>query len=469
MMPGKRRKRFLTWTLASLVSFSSTVGLANTSALEIPPAVMEKMNLLTEDQVDFIHSGQALRVIASNERLLHDLERRDAEQIQQYVGDMIAAVEAHAYRPGIDMRFIPLNPESSRFNSFKVVRPEILKERLRDPGPVSVQRYLNQWAGIPTFAGASVAISPEDLVAGNVEIAITGIPQSMSSGSRDGRNAPNAIRALNASIELDIHSMIDPTAVLNIVDYGDIAVDRMSVKRGLDHAYDMVREIVETGAMPMLIGGDHSLVYPNVKAVQDARPDESLTVVHFGANYNAEPTRAHTLSDRDGIYRLLSEGVIGGNQLIQVGLRGEQADRASFEWLRENSVRYHTMSSVENSGWDNVMNRVLEEAKSSDSPLYISFDVSVVDPVEVTAAGRAVPGGLTVRELTPLLRRLCAETEIAGFGLMDFAPMLDTSYVSAMNANYLLNACLSGIAMRKLGITEENYLDPTALDHGQTL
>ncbi|MEX2333848.1 MAG: agmatinase family protein, partial [Pseudohongiella sp.] len=425
------------------------------------------LELLTEAQIEFLGTEQPLRVIPSREKLYQDIERRTPEQVEQYVSDMMEAVAAHAYRPGIDMAMIPLNPEASGFNSFKVVRPEILKERLRDPGPVNVHRYINQWAGIPTFAGAPVAVTPEDLIAGNVEVAIAGIPQSMSSGSRDGRNAPNVLRAMHVTGNLDVYSMVDPGAVLNIVDYGDIAVDRMSLQRGLDHVYDMVLEMANTGAIPFLVGGDHSLMYPNVKAVQASDPEQDLTVVHFGANYNAEPTRAHLISDRDAVYRLVTEAVIDGSDLIQVGLRGSQASRESFEWLRENEVRYHTMAAVEAKGWDEVMENVLEEASDAGNPLYLSLDVSVLDPVELAAAGRAVPGGLTIREITPLLRRLCAENEVAGVELMDFAPMLDLSYVSAMNANYMLNACLSGIAMRKQGITEENYLDPTTVEHGQ--
>jgi len=461
-----RTKRHLmsALALAVFVSVHSSPLLAQAS---IPADIRSKLDLLTQEQVEFLGTDQPLRVIASREKLYQDLERRTPEQIEQYVSDMIDAVEAHAYRPGVDMAMIPLNPESSRFNSFKVVHPEILKERLREPGPVNVHRYINQWAGIPTFAGAPVAVTPEDLIAGNVDVAIAGIPQSMSSGSRDGRNAPNVIRAMHVAGNLDVYAMVDPGAVLNIVDYGDIAVDRMSLERGLDHVYDMVLEMADTGAVPFLIGGDHSLMYPNVKAVQMSDPDQALTVVHLGANYNAEPTRAHAISDRDAVYRLITEGVIDGSDLIQVGLRGSQASRESFEWLRENEVRYYTMAAVEANGWQEVMASIIEQAGGAGNPLYLSLDVSVLDPVEMTAAGRAVPNGLTIREVTPLLRRLCAENEVAGLELMDFAPMLDLSYVSAMNANYMLNACLTGIAMRKQGITEENYLDPTAVDHGQ--
>lgn len=467
MMPSPTRHLFAGFALCSLLSLVPISSFAQQAEADIPPQIMSKLSGLSAEQMDFLRGFQPLRLIPTREKLNQELDRRSPEQIEQFVSDMMMAVEAMAFRPGVDMAEIPLNPEASSFNGFKVVRPQALNEYLREPGPFSVHRYIHQWGGIPTFAGALVAVDQADLVAGDVEVAIVGIPQSMSSGSRDARNAPEAIRAMHILGERDVYSMVDPMAVLNVVDFGDISVDRMSVHRGLEHAYQRVMEIAETGAVPFIVGGDHSLMYPTVKAVRDIDADTPLTVVHFGAHYNAEPTRAHLLSDRDAVYRLISEQVIDGNNVIQVGLRGSQATPQGFQWLREQGVKYHTMAEVERRGWDEVAERIIEEAKSATDRVYISLDVSVIDPAQLRAAGRAAPGGLTIRELAPLLRRLCAETQIAGFEIMDLAPMLDLSYVSAMNANYMMNACLSGVAMRKLDLTEDNYLDPMTTDHGQ--
>jgi len=467
MTPSPRRRLIAGFALCSLLTTAPLSSLAQQAEADIPPQIMTRLSGLSEGQMDFLRGFQPLRVIATREKLNQELDRRTPAQIEQFVSDMMMAVEAMAFRPGVDMAEIPLNPEASRFNSFKVVRPQALNEYLREPGPFSVHRYIHQWGGIPTFAGALVAVDQADLIAGNVEVAIVGIPQSMSSGSRDARNAPETIRAMHVLGELDIYSMVDPLAVLNVVDYGDISVDRMSVHRGVEHSYQRIMEIAETGAVPFVVGGDHSLMYPSVKAVRDIDADKPLTVVHFGANYNAEPTRAHLLSDRDAVYRLISEGVVDGNNVIQVGLRGSQATPQAFQWLREQGVKYHTMAEVELRGWDEVAERVIDEAKSATDRVYISLDVSVVDPAQLRGAGRAAPGGLTIRELAPLLRRLCAETQIAGFEIMDLAPMLDLSYVSAMNANYLMNACLTGVAMRKLGLDDDNYMDPMTVDHGQ--
>lgn len=462
-----RRHLFAGVALCALLALAPASGFAQQAEADIPPSIMAKLSGLSAEQVDFLRGFQPLRVIPTREKLNQELARRSPEQIEQFVSDMMMAIEAMAFRPGVDMAEIPLNPEASSFNGFKVVRPQALNEFLREPGPFSVHRYIHQWGGIPTFAGALVAVDQADLVAGDVEVAIVGIPQSMSSGSRDARNAPETIRSMHILGSRDVYSMVDPLAVLNVVDYGDISVDRMSVHRGLEHAYQRIGEIAVTGAVPFIVGGDHSLMYPTVKAVQDNEADEPLTVIHFGAHYNAEPTRAHLLSDRDAVYRLITEGVVAGDNVIQVGLRGSQATPQAFQWLQEQGVRYHTMAEVERHGWDAVAERVIDEAKSATDRVYISLDVSVIDPSQLPAAGRAAPGGLTIRELAPLLRRLCAETQIAGFEIMDLAPMLDLSYVSAMNANYMMNACLSGVAMRKVGLDDDNYLDPMTVDHGQ--
>jgi agmatinase len=208
-------------------------------------------------------------------------------------------------------------------------------------------------------------------------------------------------------------------------------------------------------------------MYPTVRGVREAFPERPLTLVHFSAHPKAEQPRHHPLSDRDPVYNLLTDGVIEGSHLIQVGLRGPKASPQQLAWLRQQGVRYHTMAEVESRSWSHVMERVLTEAKATGQAVYISMDASVFDPSEIAAAGRAVPNGLRVGQLTPLIRRLCAETEVAGFEILDLAPMMDFGYVSALNSTAMYNACLSGLALRKLGILEEDYRAPMALDHGQ--
>lgn len=433
-------------------------------AVDFPAEVSQKFSELSAVQRSFLASDEPLRV-ANQRQLTEAFESRTPSQIATYVSDLMAVIDALAFNPESDMGAIPLNAEATTFNNL-IREPEALWEIRREPGPFSVHRYIRPTSGIPTFAGAPVALTHSDLVAGKVDVAIAGVPQSMSSGSRDARNAPKIIRGSHGMADRNLYLLVDPAASLNLADFGDINVDRMAIERGVEFITQEVKDIADTGARPFLVGGDHSVMYSAVKGVQ-ASLRSQIAVVQLGAHSDTRPIGAHTLSDQVAAYRLLTEGVVDGPDLIQVGLNGPQLTEQNLFWLRDEGVKYHTMAEVERSGWDAVLARVLDEAKSTRKPVFISLDVSVLDTAQMTAAGRAVPGGLTMREVMPLLRRLCAETEIAGFELADMAPMLDFTYVSALNVNYLMNACLSGMALRKEGITEANYLSPLALDHGQ--
>jgi agmatinase len=433
-------------------------------AVEFPAAVTQKFNALSTEQRSFLAGDEPLRIL-NQRQLAEAFESRTPEQIATYVGDLMQIVSALAFDAERDMAAIPLNSEATTFNSF-IREPEALWDVRRDPGPFSVHRYIRPISGIPTFAGAPVALTHSDLVAGKVDVAFAGVPQSMSSGRRDARNGPRSIRGSHGIADRNLYLLVDPAATLNLADFGDINVDRMALERSVEFIVQEVTDIANTGAKPFLVGGDHSVMYSAVKGVQTSLGNE-IAVVQLGAHSDTKPTGAHRLSDQDAAYRLLTEGIVNGPDLIQVGLNGPQLTEQNLLWLREQGVKYHTMAEVERSGWDSVLTRVVDEAKATGKPVFISLDVSVMDTSQMTAAGRAVPGGLTMREVMPLLRRLCAETDIAGFELADLAPMLDFSYVSALNANYLMNACLAGIALRKEGITEANYLSPLALDHGQ--
>ena len=81
--------------------------------------------------------------------------------------------------------------------------------------------------------------------------------------------------------------------------------------------------------------------------------------------------------------------------------------------------------------------------------------------------GTPEPGGLTPRELFPLLRRLCAETNVVGMELVELNPLVDPTYVTPLVANRCAREMLTGVAMRKKGLTEKHYLAPETVDHGQ--
>jgi hypothetical protein len=125
------------------------------------------------------------------------------------------------------------------------------------------------------------------------------------------------------------------------------------------------------------------------------------------------------------------------------------------------------MAEVEKKGWDAVMKRALAEARDGGRKIYISFDVDVLDPAFIPGTGTPVPGGLTMREAMPIVRRLCSENELVGFEIVELDPLLDHTYRSALNANFIMHACLTGLAMRRQGIKDPGFLSELTTEHMQ--
>lgn len=173
------------------------------------------------------------------------------------------------------------------------------------------------------------------------------------------------------------------------------------------------------------------------------------------------------MSHGQPVRRLFDEKLVPGKNFIQVGLRGYWPGKSGFEWMQKEGLRYHPMAEIEKNGWDAVKERVFKEAlENGPEYIFISFDVDVLDPAYMPGTGTPEPGGLTTREAFPIVRGLCAAKQIVGFELVELNPLVDPGYTSAQNSNRILEECLTGIAMRKKGITDPNYLSPLTTEHG---
>jgi len=385
-------------------------------------------------------------------------------------------MEAEPIREG-EKPVIPLDTGDPSYNLWRTLR-DLDEDPKREPGIINIQKYNFGFSynAMPTFFHLPVAMSPADLKASQVDIAIMGAVTDMGGGMRGASAGPNAVR--NSQVyggygarQPHMHTMVDPLEDLVIADFGNAPIDIMSTERSMQPIREFVRSAAEVEiregehVIPIIVGGDHSLMYPDVAALTDVYGKGNVGVIHFDAHYDAgKYMSGHLISHGQPVYRLIEEGLVEGKNFIQIGLRGYYPDEESFKWMREQGFRYHTMAEIEKRGFQKVMDDVVKEAQDGPEYLFISFDIDTLDPAYVSATGTPEPGGLTPREAFPIVRRLCAESNVVGFELVELAPMLDPTYVSAMNANRILKECMTGIAMRKQGITEKHYLSPLTVD-----
>ena len=376
--------------------------------------------------------------------------------------------------------YIPLDTNDPAFDLWQTPR-EGLQDG-RDPGPINIQRWSGGggWNGIPTFFRLPIALTPIDLKAGNVDVAIVGAHTDMGGGTRGAAWGPNALRNSPSTVGWGAYAMdhmltlVNPFEELTIVDYGDAPIDILSTERTMPAIRNFIREIVEVTnedgnhVIPMIVGGDHSLMYSDVAGLADVYGKGNVGVIHFDAHYDATKTLfGHLISHGQPVHRLIEEGHVPGKNFIQVGLRGYYPNAESFEWMRKQGFRYHTMAEVEKRGWPSVMEDIIAEANDGPEYVFISFDIDVMDPAYMPATGTPEPNGLTPRETFPLIRRLCAESNVVGFELVELSPFRVDGYETVLNSERIMRECLVGIAMRKKGIDEKWFLDERTADDGR--
>ncbi|MFW7267899.1 agmatinase family protein [Gluconacetobacter sp. Hr-1-5] len=444
--------------VAALPVFAFCVQAAVAAPATSPVGSEGRLAALTPEQRAFVSDAHMLALFhLSPEKLSDILGARDDAQARAYVAALMQVVADSRFQQGKDQDAIPLNPKATAFNISMTLKPALFDTYRRDPGPISLDHYMFERGGIPTFAHAPVAIRAEDLKAGKVDVAFVGVPMDFSTGYRDAAHGPMVLRGADSLVGTDVYTGIDPATVLRLADYGNIAIDYMSVERSVAHVRTMVGDMARAHTIPFIVGGDHALMYPDVAAMSDVYGRDRVGVVQLDAHYEGEAANAHTISDMQSVRRLLSDHILDGRHLVQIGLRGGEATSADLERLRAQGVRMHTMGEIEHDGWQEVMRRSLSEVRDGTDYLFVSFDLSVLDPVYATGVGRPVPNGLTMREVVPLVRELCAQKNVVGFEVLDPAPIMDATYKTAQNANYIMHSCLAGVAQRHLMVAGPSH------------
>jgi arginase family enzyme len=413
------------------------------------PAVAAKINALPADKQAFIKDpAQLARFNLTAEKVAIAIQDFDGPALDAFVTSLMESAANIPFREGQDVAETPLDSTATRFNSSTVLRPVELDAVKRAPGPFSVDRYLHQKSGIPTFARAPVAVRKADLEAGKVEVAFIGVPLDLSSGYRDTKHAPTFLRAVDGLTGVDPETGINPNLDLRLADYGNLAVDNWSAERTGEHVRVMVKEVASIGTVPFIVGGDQSLMYADVAGVADHYGKDTMRVVSINAH--AETVVGdHLISDNQSVGRLMKDGIVAPRDVIMVALRDPKLTASQREQLERDGVTMFPMDTMSRRGWSRALDDVVAAAKSGNRNVYISFNISAVDPSFASGAGRPVAGGLTVRESRELVRALCSETKVVGFDMLDVAPVMDLTYKTSMHANSIMHACLAGIALRK--------------------
>ncbi len=343
----------------------------------------------------------------------------------------------------------------------------------RAPGPIDLTRYALERPNqnpAQTFLKLPLALNEADLRAGEVDVAICGIPFEMVMSAGGMSYGPRAIRGAEylpvPPLEKpNLAVGVDPFQVLRVVDYGDAGVTPFDIEASHAAIQDFVGEIARAGVVPIALGGDHSITRPVVCALAEHHGAGRIGLIHFDAHADTAPDSYGSLIGQGSpMRRLIEDGVVAGRNVVQVGLRGYWPGDDVLSWMADQGIRIHTMAAIDHFGFAQVLDRAIDEVLDGVEHVYMSVDIDVLDPSAAPGTGGIEPGGLTTRELLPALRRVAAEAGICGMDIVEVSPLLDNrNGITAIAAHRAVLEALTGMAMRRMGVTSRGYLSDTAL------
>ena len=160
------------------------------------------------------------------------------------------------------------------------------------------------------------------------------------------------------------------------------------------------------------------------------------------------------------VRQLIDEGHVNGEDFYQIVLNSVKPSGKDMVWMREAGLKFYFMQEIDDKGWKGVMDEILADAKERGKEyVFISVDTDCLDPAYAPGMGTPEPGGLTIRELFPMLRAVTISHNVIGLEMVEVNPLVDNTYRSRQVAVRIVRELMTGMALRKKGITDPYYVD----------
>jgi len=304
------------------------------------------------------------------------------------------------------------------------------------------------FTGLLSFAGQPYTEDPDELI--GADVAIVGAATDDLVSDRPGcRFGPRAIRSAGAPPGRHLAAGVDAFEALRVVDYGDAPV--LPADAAASHAAieRTVGEVLDAGAIPIVLGGDHSIAEPDIRAV--AARHGAVGLVHFDAHTD---TATHVFgvarSHGTPMRHLVEQGALDPARYVQIGPRGYWPGEAELAWQREQGITSLFMHDLVALGIEEVVGRAAGIVGSG--PAFLSVDIDVLDPSVAPGTGTPEPGGMSAAELLWAVRTLARELELVGAEVVEVIPTaIGSADITALVADRIVREILTGIALRREG------------------
>jgi agmatinase len=288
------------------------------------------------------------------------------------------------------------------------------------------------FAGINTFLKAPYVEDVHQV--GRHEVAVVGAPFDMGTTYRPGaRFGPQAIRRISALYDsYSVDMAVDLQEELDLVDVGDVFVIPSNIEKSFDQIDRAVSFLAGEGVFPVVLGGDHSIGYPDVRALA-AMIEGRVGIIHLDRHLDIQERDMDERMHTTPWFHATNIPNAPPTNLVQMGIGGWYGSRPGVKVARGRQTTVLTITDIETVGIEKAAEAALEVAWKDADAVYLSFDIDSVDAGFVPGTGSPEPGGLLPREALKLLR-LIAREGICGMEVVEVAPPYDVSDMTAQLA-----------------------------------
>ncbi len=302
--------------------------------------------------------------------------------------------------------------------------------------PTFSRGELPHYAGINTFLKAPYIEDVRDV--GRFDAAVIGVPFDGGTTYRPGtRFGPQGIRKISALYTPYNYELgVDLREQMTLCDVGDVFTIPANIEKTFDQISRAVAHVFSSGALPIILGGDHSIGFPCVRGIAQCT-SKRIGIVHFDRHADIQEKDLDERMHTTPWFHATDLPNVPAVNLVQVGIGGWQVPREAVKVARERDTTILTMRDVEELGLDKTAEIALDIAWKDADAVYISFDIDSVDCGFVPGTGWPEPGGFLPREALALVGRVAAEG-ICGLEVVEVSPPYDTSDITALLATRVI-------------------------------
>lgn len=279
----------------------------------------------------------------------------------------------------------------------------------------------------------------------SLDIALAGVPLDLGATYRTGaRQGPSGVREASRLIrQVNPTTGVSPYRLANVADVGDAPTHPLSIEKSVDLIEGFYRRIHDARAIPISIGGDHTIPLPILRAIAKGRPAGLIQIDSHSDTF--DEFMGTRINHATFVRRGVEEGLLDPKRIIQIGLRGTRYGDDDIVYGSRSGIRMVSMDEYESMGRAAVIAEI--KRVIADGPTYITIDIDGLDPKDAPGTGVPEPGGISMRDAQMMLRSLNG-IDLIGADICEVVPSLDPTGITCINAANLMFelACLAAVS-----------------------